>query len=359
MTNHWGLRIDRSQRSFFVNEMENGHLRQGWSYRPNQNLRVIQAARKANESLDTDQQGTWRRVRRMLSDESDGIQVGDVIVVPHLHKYGTWSLIRVTGPYAFEIPECGDYGHILPAKYAVPQQIDAFGAEVSAELRQSMKNQLPLWSLNRHGRVIEAIIRAANDGSLSEAPSEIERLQNALDTLSSALWDRMKHHYQASEFEQPCQRLLEQIFGAENVERRAGRSENGADFLCGHTDPFGTTHSVAVQVKMWEGSAEWKRPLGQIRQAYESYPFITSGIILTTATHEEPGFKQARGELENELGIRVRMICREELLSLFIKYLPDMASFDTNGLPVLFVDARATGLEYDSNCDWRVTTHAH
>jgi len=329
MPGYWALRIDQPQRQFFLDEIANGRLRGGWGYLPEQNLRSIRAKLQAGQAIGGDERATWRRVRRFLSDESDGIQVGDVVIVPHLHKYGTWSIVRVKGPYEFSIPAMGDCGHYLPAEYAVNQEIDPYGADVSAQLRQSMRNQLPLWSLAQHQKAIDFIIAAAASGALAQVPNEQERLLNMLDALASVLWEKLRHHYQSSEFETPCRRLMERLF--DGVEKRAGSSEHGADFLCTHLDPLGTTHTVAVQVKMWEGGAGWERPLNQIREAHQSYPLVTSAIILTTATHEEPSFEQARFALEKELGIPVRTICRDELLRLFLRHLPEIVDYDSSG----------------------------
>jgi predicted Mrr-cat superfamily restriction endonuclease len=51
----------------------------------------------------------------MLSDEPDGMQIGDLVLLPHLPREWRWSVVRITGPYRYEIarPQ-NDYGHILP-----------------------------------------------------------------------------------------------------------------------------------------------------------------------------------------------------------------------------------------------------
>ena len=66
--------------------------------------------------MDIDGDNAWPN-RRMLADEPDGMQVGDLVLLPHLPREWRWSVARIVGPYRYEIdPERGDYGHILPAQ---------------------------------------------------------------------------------------------------------------------------------------------------------------------------------------------------------------------------------------------------
>lgn len=66
--------------------------------------------------MDRDDDWAWPN-RRMLSDEPDGMQIGDLVFAPHLPRRWTWSILRITGSYRYEIdPERNDYGHILPVE---------------------------------------------------------------------------------------------------------------------------------------------------------------------------------------------------------------------------------------------------
>ncbi len=132
----------------------------------------------------------------------------------------------------------------------------------------------------------------------------------------------MKNRYYGSEFEAPIEKLLEKIY--QNVEKRAGSGEKGADFICDFTDGLGVPHRVAVQVKMWEGEADWERPLKQIEDAYYNYENISAGVVITTSESFSKDFENKKTELEVQLNMPIMLIDKSKLTKVFLKYLPDI-----------------------------------
>ncbi len=66
--------------------------------------------------MDRDDDWAWPN-RRMMADESDGMQIGDLVFSPHLPREWRWSVLRIAGHYRYEIdPNRHDYGHILPVE---------------------------------------------------------------------------------------------------------------------------------------------------------------------------------------------------------------------------------------------------
>ncbi len=333
MPRYWIMRVDhRDARDFLWNEVKAGRLRQGWGYRDDQHLEAIAARKKKGKSISEEQQDTWRGNRRMLGSEPDSIQVGDVILVPHLPKDRHWSLVRVVGPYRFEIPaKPKDYGHILPVELLSPTAPVSFTAKgVAAELRQTMRNMSRLWNIDHLGVPVESILQQLQLPGGTIGPVEEDRLDTLLRELEAAGWERFKFHFHGAKFEAPCVRLLETLYKEGNVEHTGGKNENGADAICTHVDPLGVTHRVAVQIKMWTGDASWTRPLQQIKQAAQSYEGITSGVILSTSEGVTPDFEAARQKLEKEIRLPIRVILRRELLRLFIQHLPALVSADAD-----------------------------
>ena len=324
MANYWVMRTDRRSAPFIWAELKDGRLRQGWGYDPSQNLEVILAATRSEEKLTDEQASCWRRNRRLLSSELDGIQQKDIVIAPHLPNYGVWSIARVVGGYQFDIPESqGDYGHILTVELLTTEKrpVNPYEETVSARLRQTMRNQLPLWNINGLGPEVERIISAIQAGVPAGDPIA-ERLPLVLYGLEGATWREFQHHYKGAEFEKPCVMLLKSLYGEDNVEHTGGKNERGADAICSYIDPLSVEHRVAVQIKMWEWDADWTRPLDQIRQAYHAYEGITAAVIFSTSEKTTNSFEAARAKLEKELRIPVRVILRKELLKLFISHLP-------------------------------------
>jgi hypothetical protein len=153
---------------------------------------------------------------------------------------------------------------------------------------------------------------------------EGDRLEALLGELEVAGWEQFRFHFQGAEFEAPCVRLLETLYGEGSVEHTGGKNENGADAICTYRDPLGVPHRVAVQIKMWLWDTDWTRPLQQIKKACQSYEGITSGVILSTSERITPDFEAARAKLQKELGLPVRIVLRRELLRLFIQHLPKL-----------------------------------
>ena len=112
----WMMRTDRSRAGWLWSEVLAGRLRQGWGYQPKQDLVLLRDRRERGEPMDRDDDWAWPN-RRMLADEPDGMQVGDLVLLPHLPREWRWSVVRITGPYRYSIdPEVGDLGHILPVE---------------------------------------------------------------------------------------------------------------------------------------------------------------------------------------------------------------------------------------------------
>jgi len=326
MRKYWALRIDRNARAFFSSELAAGRLRFGWGYQPDQDLREIRRLRLASGQLTPDQKATWRRGRRLLPDEIDGMQIDDIVLLPNFSADGQWSVARITGGYDFQIPPLGDYGHFRLAESAVDDSIDAYDEAVAAPLRGAMKNLHPLWSLDPYAQSIELLLATAKQRPLQNVPKESERLislcKEVIDSLSAGVKDR----WHGGEFEKPCQRLLEALFGGGNVTLTAGKKEHGADHICTYNDPLGTPLVAAVQVKMYDDEIDDQRALEQIRDAHANYFRVASGVILTTADRETDTFRAARAKLETDIGIPVRCICRQELMTMFLRVLPDISS---------------------------------
>jgi hypothetical protein len=83
----------------------------------------------------------------MLSDEPDAMQLGDVVFTPHLPRPHTWSVLRITGSYRYEIdPKRNDYGHILPVEIL---KADIPDADLTPALRAVRKYPARLRRLTR------------------------------------------------------------------------------------------------------------------------------------------------------------------------------------------------------------------
>jgi hypothetical protein len=162
---YWAMRTDQSRRSFIWAELQAGRLRQGWGVEPADDLENLQRLRRAGATFSAWQREIWRGNRRLLPTESGAMQVGDLVLLPHLPQRGIWSIARVTGGYRFEVSNMAnawdgrrDYGHIRVAELLTDERgIDPKRDNVSEALRRAMRNRQRMWSVDGHGNEIEVL----------------------------------------------------------------------------------------------------------------------------------------------------------------------------------------------------------
>ena len=162
MTRYWVMRTGPQNDTPLLSEelLKKGLLRQGWGYSPDQDLNRIASSGK---ELSKDQRLSWRGNRRMLSTQRDGIQKGDLIVLPHLPERGRWSVVRVIGAYEYAIHDVrGDYGHILPVEPWTHRPVHPM--EASAPLRQTMRTKCRLWNIDRLAVEVDKIVQVSKNG---------------------------------------------------------------------------------------------------------------------------------------------------------------------------------------------------
>ena len=124
MTRYWGIRTDTEHNTTYIwRELHAGRVRQGWGRRAEEDLGFIADRLAAGGSLDAGQRQTWRGNRRLLPTERDAVTVDDVAVLPHLPRYGFWTIVRVVGAYRYSIDDGRnflgktDFGHVVPVDF--------------------------------------------------------------------------------------------------------------------------------------------------------------------------------------------------------------------------------------------------
>jgi hypothetical protein len=165
MRHSWCIRTDTQHNRLYVwAELRAGRLRQGWGRRPEEDLERIAALRAARAPLDLGQHQTWRGNRRLLESEPDGIGPGDLAVLPHLPRFGTWTVVRIVGPYRYSIDDGRnwmgkpDFGHIVPVEI-VSGPIPWRDAAIPPELVAAMRVRIRMWSLDHVGDAVEEVRR--------------------------------------------------------------------------------------------------------------------------------------------------------------------------------------------------------
>lgn len=326
---NWVVRTDVNYVSDVITpSLDRGELRQGWAYRDDQDLNVIGPLvnERGRGALNKHQQATWRRVQRFWPSHWDPVRKGDRIVLPKVPGYGQWRIVEALGEYRFERhPETGDHGHVLSVRTLVPQ-VSSSNAAVGAGLQRTMRSQGPMWSIDHLAGELNRLIAAHGSIDLTLADDATVRLRGVLDDTLAALMERLRRDFQANQLEEPVHRLLLQMFDSATVEKRAGASEHGADFIVRERDRFDHERTTVVQLKDYENVLSGTRPLEQIREAHAWWAPVSAAVILTTASREAEDFARARDELAEELGIPVTVILGEQLARWFLAHLEALAA---------------------------------
>jgi len=191
MTRYWAMRTYCEIPDYFFKELKQGRMRQGWGWLQEQDLRKIRQLVQQEEQLAPDQKDAWKG-RRLLESEPDGMQIGDIVILPNLPKAGYWSIVKVTGNYYFEIDaEQKDFGHIRPVELLNSDNpINPYSRRVSALLRGTFRTRNRLWNIDWYKDYIEEVIKAIEEGiNLSKPEEENEKLLNIYLKIQEKLYD--------------------------------------------------------------------------------------------------------------------------------------------------------------------------
>jgi hypothetical protein len=324
------IRTDKRRQDFIRRELDGGRLRQGWGWKPEHDLRALRGKLASGAKLTDEERAVWRN-RRLLDTEGDGLKPDDIVILPNIPQQGQWVLARVTGPYRFEAPAATegvgtDFGHVVPVsavrtpdgKLAV---VEADNERVDARLRASMRNMSRMWSVDALGAKVDALVAAVERGEDTTRPQpEAERFAGLSTAVAGAAWEKIRERYKGAEFETLVLRVFRHIYAAGRVEHWGGAGEKGADLIVYASDPLGLEFRIAVQVKLHEGEDDDLHSLDQIKLARSAHK-VDAGVVLTTATTLSERFSKHHAALEEELGIDIRVLMRDEFLRLLLAHL--------------------------------------
>lgn len=330
------FRTDRTQREFIFREIDQGRLRQGWGWKNDHDLRLLERQLRAGKQLTEEDARVWRN-RRMLDTESDGMRRGDVVLIPNMPDLNRWIVVRVSGaPYTFAPiiargREGADYGHIVGVEAVrLPNGkigvIEPDNAHVEPRLRASMQRSARISSIDSLGGAIDDLIAAIESGKDTATPEpEAQKAESFAGTVRDAVIKHLQLKYRGAELEQLARRLFSWIYQGARVERWGGANERGTDLLVFTRDPLGIEYKIAVQLKHHEGIHEDRRTLEQIELAREQHR-VDAGIIVTLSEVVSEAFEEKRAALEGKLGIELRIITRDEFAALVMTHIEKLQS---------------------------------
>lgn len=318
--NYWCYRIDKNRIKFFMDELNNGRLRQGWGWDKGQNLRDF----KMDEGAG--------RNRPMFNK----VKKGDILLIPQLPNWGQIAIVEATEDwsqgYNFKIDEnLGDYGHIFPAKFI--KRFTRNNENVTGNLRSTLKNPSRFWSINHYSNDVDVLLNVSQDG-LVKKQDHSSRLTSLVGEVfndvfneqefTNKLYDKFIEQFTREEWEFALVNGLQEVFPFYQVERVGGIEEknHGTDILIKLPSLLSDyEYAIAIQVKDYDGTVG-QSAIDQINKAdsyweSENLKLIEKWLIVTKAS------KDVNNNLANN-NSNVKIIFAEELKGLLSRIAKNM-----------------------------------
>lgn len=300
--NYWCYRIDTSRIKFFVSELNEGRLRQGWGWDERQDLR--------NFKLD---EGAGRN-RPMFNR----VKKGDILLIPQLPNWGEVALVEATEDwnigYRFEpVPKIGDFGHIFPAKYL--KKFTRNNENVTGNLRSTLKNPSRFWNINHYADDVEVLL-SSEVSELSKKQDHKSRLENSIGSVfnevfdeaifANKLYDKLTEQFTREEWEFALVHGLREMFPYYQIDRVGGIEEknHGTDILIKLPSILSNyEYAIAIQVKDYEGyvSGNVVRQIEKSENYWDSENLkLIDKIVIVTKAQKDHNLKL----LENDKNVK-------------------------------------------------------
>lgn len=342
---YWAFRAGHQEYSNYIwSELQAGRLRMGWGYDESQDLRKLQAIIDADpewwEHSNQDLKLAASNLKMLdLGSIEKRMKEGDVVLVPNLPQPGSFVLVEISGPYAFNIEDfklnngedAWDMGHILPVKLHTTQGINKHNENVHADIRRTLRCRSRIWSLDKYAAHIETLLsKASNEDLTSEADASgkiktafDESLDQAKKVLRKTFGEQLKAGFKAAEWEEPIAVAFEGLYPGATVTQTGGPNENGADVVVelGHPEELPLrSMKLLLQVKDYSGIIDGEGAVEQLRQAIDHYgdadTTLLGAFVLTTADTVGDTMKVKLTELQAETSVPTGCLTKEKLVSL-------------------------------------------
>lgn len=287
--NYWCYRIDTNNIKYFMDELNNGRLRQGWGWDNKQDLRKFKMDKGAGRNRPM-----FNRVKK-----------GDIVLIPQLPDWGRVAVVEApedwSEGYEFRVDDrYGDYGHIFPAKYL--KSFTRNNEKVTGNLRSTLRNPSRFWSINHYSDDVEILLNSTPD-ELSTKQDHQSRLTSLVgdvfnnvfneQNFADQLYDKFNEQFTREEWEFALVNGLQELFPYYQIERVGGKEEknHGTDILIRLPSILTNyEYAIAIQVKDYEGSVG-ENVIDQMQKAdsyweSENIKLIDKIIIITKASKE-------------------------------------------------------------------------
>jgi hypothetical protein len=346
----WAMRTHIDFPQIIWSELRQGRMRQGWGYAANQDLQqVAKILANDRDRLSEGQKETLRHLR-MLGLPPDGMQEGDIVLLPNLPDPSTFSLCRIkAGSYQYapipmtEIRNSEDCGHIRQAELIHGcEGIPNDNPLVDPKIRRTLRCQTRLWRIDHLEKEVQLLCDAAGAGTVFETVGGIEKRfhkllgeaegvvrdgrRSALLRFREVLTGAKVHEVaRAAELEFVLEQVLKIRFPFPAiVDRTGGPGEKGADIVVRIPDPFDYEEAALILIQLKdhdlltddEGLSQLRRAIDYYGDGVTKQGRVIEAVYATMADDFKGDVSKKAEELSSETHVKVRLIKRAELLTI-------------------------------------------
>jgi hypothetical protein len=348
---YWASRPDRKSLDYFYSQLkEEGKLRIGWGYEPDQNLDLIRNIQDEGgdwwNKLTSAQQDAYRNYPFNPRWGEDTIRKGDYVLIPNIPTFGFLSLAEVLDD-VYHYDENGDkdyddYRHWRSVKIINHNGINKNNSEVDAYIRETLQCRSRIWRIGHLKNSIDSLILKFKNNELQTEVGEdsINRclriigdakeksIKIAYETAKEYLEEKVGSSFHASELEGALKVILEKILpnGTEVVHNAGGapEAEHGTDLLIKipnrlKSDDF---FLIAAQVKCHHGEtnsgAEQLLKAVKYWSEHKGEGQLIGVALVTTAEKLMPNASAMLEKLRQEYNLGVYELTNKELINLFV-----------------------------------------
>ena len=331
---YWMMRTSREGqniRTWLLEQLEAGSLRQGWGWDDTHDLRLLKPI-MADKTLSKDERNRlkphWIYNQKMLGLNAPyptwAIQKGDIILLPNLPNDGAFMLVRITGDYEYRsgfTAAGNDFRHHLPCEI-LQKNVNRHGYNVHQELRRATMARQRLSCLNDFCLDINSLIDNKND-DLSAAEIPVSRALKAINDVYRAGGDdvsafaAVSEKLYAAEWEAVISNALMPLFNT-TVIHTGGPNENGRDIEVRIANPFSPTRPflIKIQVRNHEGISGAENIKSLERAAQYDKEILIALVLLLTHSKPSADLETQALELEKQTRIPVLIAGPAELTTI-------------------------------------------
>lgn len=162
-------------------------------------------------------------------------------------------------------------------------------------------------------------------GAVRDAKANLAFLSREIQPLLSGITEKIHHCHPNYDLEGLFADVFRAVPGVKEVKWQGGAGDHGADTIVVFETGLPVTgmqkqETCVVQVKSFEGEHWDTKAVDDIRRAFDHYPEVGSGLIVSTATSATEALEKSLEELRKDTGKPVSLLIGADVAAFLLRY---------------------------------------